>query len=217
MAVLALEVERGWRRATGLVRHEDAAGVQALQAGSILRRQRAADHGAALVGAVAGAGVGAAGQFARNETAGMSFFGGDAARRGIDGAGQAADPAVEVIPAQHVRGGVARLVVFGPGQVELAEHPAFIVGLLEQFRRGHVIRRNLGVGDVVRADRLIDLGPERIAAKEEGGAPRGTFGHRPGIAETHARGRDRRRCSASSARWRRRSRRMPSGRCRRRP
>src|SRR5690606_2158042 len=93
---------------------------------------------------IAGAAMRATGfEFTGHKTTGVSASWCDATRSGVDGAGQAAGPAVEVIPAQKCRGAVARLIVFGSGQVEFAEHGACVIGLGHQLGDGNFPGVNL--------------------------------------------------------------------------
>ncbi len=171
----------GRRGLAALARYEDAAGFQALQAWHVLLGPAGVDGLAGIVAVVAGTrddvGHEAAG------IAGVAF--GHAAGGGVDGVGQAY-PAVEVIPAQRLGRGVAGLVMRGAGQVELAEHGAFVARRLEQPGRRDFVGRDLGIGQVVRPDGLVQAGAQRIAPGHDGGAAGRAHRHAPGVAESQA-------------------------------
>ena len=71
--------------------------------------------------------------------------------------------------------------------MKLAEQAAFIARGAQQLRRGHVVGCQLGVGQVVFADGLVNVGAQRIAPDKHRGTAGRTFGHGPGVAEAQAR------------------------------
>ena len=71
--------------------------------------------------------------------------------------------------------------------MEFAEHAAFITRLSEQLGGGHVVGCELGVGKVVFTDRLVDVRAQGVAPDKHRGTARGTFRHRPGVAEAQTR------------------------------
>ena len=153
---------------------------------------------AAAVGGIAGADVGAISRVlvgARHEAAAVGAFAvqrvhrADVARGGIDRRRVAGhvEPAVEIVPAERVRHGLAIRIVALQAEVKLSEQSTLVPGLLEQLGHRHLIGRDLRIGQVLRAERAVDPRAQREASGIEH-RPAGRAGrHRPGVAEADAR------------------------------
>src|SRR5690606_30779321 len=99
-------------------------GIQTLQTGGVLYQRCATNLRTAIVGLVTRTMVRPPCRCRWNETTTIGVLGCHAPRSRIDRPRQAAHPTVEIIPAEHMGGSIACLVIFRPRQMEFTEHGA---------------------------------------------------------------------------------------------
>src|SRR5690606_30310597 len=186
----AREIQIAGRYAAGLLWNENAPRSQALQAGRVFSQALATLFRAAAIRLVASAVECSTARSGGDESAAIGALTGNAAGGCIDRPWQTSHPAVEIIPSQQGRGGVACLIVLRPCQMEFAEHRTFVIGFFQQLGRCGDEGRDLGDSEVVWSDCLPDVRTQWILAQKECGPTRGALRHGPRIAETQSRLRD---------------------------
>src|SRR5215510_9227523 len=74
--------------------------------------------------------------------------------------------------------------------MRFTKQSADVALLLEHFRGRALVRGHMGVGEILRQNRVEHIGAKRVAPLENHGAAGRAFGHRPGVAEPYTRARD---------------------------
>ena len=93
---------------------------------------------------------------------------------------------IKVIPAKGNGRAVAVGVIVWPAEMILADERAGVTGVRQNLRRGHIVRRDLRVGQIVIQDRGVDAGAQWKATGEEATPARGTFRHHPGVVKRNS-------------------------------
>src|SRR6185503_10639820 len=170
VGVLPIEIQSGRGSLACGVRNKNATVHQTLFSRNIAGGDGACDSVAGAIRLIACASIGSTIGCARNKSASVSAGWRYSSSCSVNGSGQAADPAIEIIPTQNARSAVACRIVFRASEVKFAEHATFIVGKLQQLGSGHVVRRELRIGKIVWSNGLVDIGANRVASDEHCGS-----------------------------------------------